>query len=149
MKNQSWATPANVSISHKESTMTQALPTQKTTQWVTVCSVEAIHPNMGVCALVEGEQIAIFRLGKGTEIFAISNYDPFSRSFVLSRGLVGDRKGTPKVASPIYKQNFCLATGRCLDDETVSIPTFPTRIVEGQVQVGVSSADPLYLRGET
>jgi nitrite reductase (NADH) small subunit len=128
-------------LSHKESTMTQALPTQKTTQWVTVCSVEAIHPNMGVCALVEGQQVAIFRLGKGTEIFAISNYDPFSQSFVLSRGLVGDRKGTPKVASPIYKQNFCLATGQCFDDETVSIPTFPTRIVEGQVQVGVDKIE--------
>jgi nitrite reductase (NADH) small subunit len=141
MKNQSWAVPANLSINYKENTMTQALPTHKTTQWVTVCSVEAIHPNMGVCALVEGKQVAIFRLGQGTEVFAISNYDPFSRAFVLSRGLVGDRKGTPKVASPIYKQNFCLATGKCLDDENVSIPTFPTRIIEGQVQVGIDKIE--------
>ncbi len=118
--------------------MTQAIPAQKATQWITVCSVEAIHPNMGVCALVEGQQVAIFRLGKGTEVFAISNYDPFSRAFVLSRGLVGDRNGTPKVASPIYKQNFCLATGQCLDDENVSIPTFPTRIVEGHIQVAIT-----------
>ncbi|MEP0879706.1 nitrite reductase (NAD(P)H) small subunit [Funiculus sociatus GB2-M2] len=44
----------------------------------------------------------------------------------------------PKVASPIYKQNFNLLTGQCLDDETVSIPTFPVRVVEDNVQIAVS-----------
>jgi nitrite reductase (NADH) small subunit len=58
---------------------------------------------------------------------------------VLSRGLVGDRKGILKVASPIYKQNFNLATGECLDDETVKISTFPVRIVEQRVQIGTSA----------
>lgn len=106
-------------------------------QWVDVCSVSNIQPNTGVCALVEGQQIAIFRVGYGTDVYAISNYDPFSKAFVLSRGLVGDRKGVVKVASPIYKQNFNLATGECLDDETVKIPTFPVRTVDERVQVGV------------
>lgn len=118
--------------------MVQALPIQEAiTQWTTVCTLDQILPNTGVCALVEGQQIAIFRIGSGTEIYAIANYDPFSKAFVLSRGIVGDRNGVPKVASPIYKQNFNLQTGQCLDDETVSVQAFPARVIEGQVQISV------------
>jgi len=119
--------------------MVQALPIRDTlTKWVDICSLCAIAPNTGVCALVEGQQVAIFRVGTEADVFALSNYDPFSKAFVLSRGLVGDRNGIPKVASPIYKQNFNLLTGQCLDDETVSIPTFTVRVVEDRVQVAVS-----------
>lgn len=119
--------------------MTQALTTrQNTVKWVDVCPLSAIASNTGVCALVEGQQVAVFRVGTGADVFAISNYDPFSKAFVLSRGIVGDRNGIPKVASPIYKQNFSLLTGQCLDDETVSIPTFTVAIVEDRVQVAIS-----------
>lgn len=117
--------------------MVQALVRETSKTWVDICSIEAIAPNTGVCALVEGQQVAIFKVGNQDEVFAISNYDPFSKAFVLSRGIVGDRQGILKVASPIYKQNFNLLTGQCLDDETVSIPTYPVRVFEGRVQVSV------------
>ncbi|MDO9046768.1 MAG: nitrite reductase (NAD(P)H) small subunit, partial [Methylobacter sp.] len=29
-------------------------------QWIDVCSVDDLQPDSGVCALVEGEQVAIF-----------------------------------------------------------------------------------------
>ncbi|HEY9829848.1 MAG TPA: nitrite reductase small subunit NirD [Stenomitos sp.] len=117
--------------------MVQALVRETSKTWVDICSIEAIAPNTGVCALVKGQQVAIFKVGNQDEVFAISNYDPFSKAFVLSRGIVGDRQGILKVASPIYKQNFNLLTGQCLDDETVSIPTYPVRVFEGRVQVSV------------
>jgi nitrite reductase (NADH) small subunit len=106
-----------------------------TQQWTTICSLERILPNTGVCALVNGKQIAVFRVGEGTDVYAIENYDPFSKAYVLSRGIVGDRNGIPKVASPIYKQNFSLLTGKCLDDTTVKIQTFAVQVIDGQVQV--------------
>ncbi|MDB9509954.1 nitrite reductase small subunit NirD [Kamptonema animale CS-326] len=116
--------------------MVQAVPVRdNVTTWVDVCPLAAIAPNTGVCALVEGEQVAVFRVGNGAEVYAIANYDPFSKAFVLSRGIVGDRNGVLKVASPIYKQNFSLLTGQCLDDETVKIPTFTVRVVDNMVQV--------------
>lgn len=116
--------------------MLQSLPVRETiTTWVDICPLSAIMPNTGVGALVEGKQVAIFRIGYENELYAISNYDPFSKAFVLSRGIVGDRNGIPKVASPIYKQNFNLITGQCFDDETVSVPTFIVRVVEDRVQV--------------
>ena len=120
--------------------MVQALERQSITKWIDICPLSAIAPNTGVCALVEGGQVAVFRVGTEAEVFAISNYDPFSKAFVLSRGIVGDRNGIPKVASPIYKQNFNLITGQCLDDETVSIPTFTVRVMEDTVQVAVMAS---------
>jgi nitrite reductase (NADH) small subunit len=118
--------------------MVQSLPVQDiVTTWVDICALGAIAPNTGVCALLEGKQVAIFRVGNGADVYAISNYDPFSKAFVLSRGIIGDRNGILKVASPIYKQNFSLLTGQCLDDETVKIPTFPVKVVNDMVQVGI------------
>jgi nitrite reductase (NADH) small subunit len=121
--------------------MLQSVSNQNITEWITVCPIAQIVPSTGVCALVAGEQVAVFHVQSGPDrtstTYAIANYDPFSNAFVLSRGIVGDRAGIPKVASPIYKQNFNLETGECLDDATVTIATYPSRIVDGQVQIGV------------
>ena len=106
-----------------------------TQQWTTICPLERILPNTGVCALISGKQVAVFRVGDESNVYAIDNYDPFSKAFVLSRGLVGDKNGIPKVASPIYKQNFNLVTGECLDDSTVKLHTYSVRVVDGQVQL--------------
>ena len=104
---------------------------------IDVCPVDALVPGRGVCALVNGHQVAIF-LVEG-ELFALSNFDPFSSAFVLSRGIVGSRGERLKVASPVYKQNFDLRTGECLDDPTVSVPVYPVRAVDGRVQVAAPS----------
>lgn len=101
--------------------------------WEDVCALEEIAANTGVCALVGGRQIAIVRAG--AEVYAIGNFDPFSKAFVLSRGIVGDRNGVPKIASPIYKQSFDLRTGRCLDDAAVRVPTYEVRVERGRVLV--------------
>jgi nitrite reductase (NADH) small subunit len=108
---------------------------QSATQWTTVCPLNRIAINTGVCALVNDVQVAIFRVGDGTQIYALSNYDPFSKAHVLSRGIVGDRNGIPKVASPVYKQNFNLITGECLDDPSVKVATFLAQVVDEQVQI--------------
>lgn len=113
-----------------------------TRTWVDVCPFDSLVPDRGVCALVGGYQVAVFRLSPAGDaldggLYAVSNYDPFSEAFVISRGVVGSRGDIPKVASPIFKQSFDLLTGACLDDATVSIPTFEVRIVDGVVQVAV------------
>ncbi|WGV14104.1 MULTISPECIES: nitrite reductase small subunit NirD [Psychrobacter] len=97
-----------------------------------VCRLEDILPETGVCALIEGKQVAIFRT-KDNKLFALDNYDPFSQANVLSRGLVGGTTVTNDggideavlyVASPIYKQRFNIATGQCLDDNSVMLATY-------------------------
>jgi nitrite reductase (NADH) small subunit len=107
--------------------------------WVDVVALDELTPGRGVAALVGGRQVAIY-LVAGGELFAVDNHDPFSKTYVLSRGLVGDRDGVPKVASPMYKQSFDLRTGRCLDDDSVRIPVYPVRVESGRVQVTVQPA---------
>lgn len=105
--------------------------------WIRVCKLNDIPSCSGVAALVFGRQVAIFRLK--TDIYAISDYDPFSGAYVLSRGIVGDRGGVIKVASPIYKQSFSLLTGECLDDPTVKVQTYPVRVTDGIVFISIQS----------
>jgi nitrite reductase (NADH) small subunit len=107
--------------------------------WVEVCALDELEPDRGVCALVGDRQVAVFKVSPGDEIYAVSNYDPFSGAFVLSRGIVGSRGDVPKVASPVYKQTFDLRTGICLDDPDVRIATYAVRVVDGRVQVSTES----------
>jgi nitrite reductase (NADH) small subunit len=104
--------------------------------WTDVCALEDVLPGTGVAALVGSEQVALLRSRDGKALYAISNFDPFSHAFVLARGIVGDRGGVPKVASPIYKQNFDLLTGRCLDDPKVRLPIYPVRLRGSRVEIG-------------
>lgn len=103
--------------------------------WESVCKFDDLIDNVGVCVLVNDKQIAIFRLSGSSKLYAIDNHDPFSDANVLSRGICGDLKEQPVVASPIYKQHFNLNTGQCLEDEAVKIAVYPIRIVNGYVQV--------------
>ncbi|MCK9620069.1 MAG: nitrite reductase small subunit NirD [Methylobacter sp.] len=122
-------------------------------KWVEVCSVDDLQPDSGVCALVDGEQVAIFCIQehggesigatptdpRAAKVYAVGNYDPIGNANVLSRGLIGDIRKQPVVASPLYKQHFNLQTGVCLEDETVKIPVYGVRIEDGSVQVKLSS----------
>jgi len=108
-------------------------------EWITVCKVDDLEPDSGVCALVDGRQVAIFYIPKIQAIYAIGNYDPIGKANVLSRGMIGDIQGEPVVASPLYKQHFSLKTGVCLEDEKVKTDVFDVRINEnGQVEINVA-----------
>jgi nitrite reductase (NADH) small subunit len=85
--------------------------------WIAVCKSDQLRPNRGVCALVEGIQVALFRTGDGG-LYAVDNTDPCSGTNVISRGLVGSLGDVWIVASPMYKQRFELSTGVCIDDPT-------------------------------
>src|SRR5882724_9146746 len=114
----------------------QATPEE--VEWHDVCAIDDVLPGTGAAALIGGEQIAVVRTRDG-QFAALSNFDPFSNAFVIARGIVGDRAGVPKIASPIYKQNFSLLTGECLDDSSVRLPVFPIRVAAGRIHVSVAA----------
>ena len=103
--------------------------------WVCVARLADLEPDRGVAARLGREQVALFKVGETGELFAIDNRDPFSGANVMSRGIVGDREGEPKVASPIYKQSFSLRTGQCLDQSDVSVVVWQVRGRDGFVEV--------------
>ncbi|EEP71704.1 nitrite reductase (NAD(P)H), small subunit [Micromonospora sp. ATCC 39149] len=104
-----------------------------TLDWVPVCPLDRLEPERGVAALVDGAQVALFRTGD--ELFALDNLDPVGGAYVLSRGIVGSRGGTPTVASPLHKQVYDLRTGACLDLPGVAVLRHDVRCRDGMVEV--------------
>jgi len=111
---------------------------QQAVNWVDICSLSDIPPNTGVCAELAGEQVAIFHLktsSNASQVKAVSNFDPFSGANILSRGLITETDDTHFVASPLLKQQFCLSTGHCDLDKSMSIATYQVRISGELVQL--------------
>ncbi|MGB1556754.1 MAG: nitrite reductase small subunit NirD [Oceanococcaceae bacterium] len=106
--------------------------------WNIVCRLDDILPNTGVGALVNGQQIALFRL-EDDRVFAIDNYCPFSQANVLSRGLIGELNGALCVASPVYKQHFRLEDGVCLEDAAQSVHAYAVRVGPEGVAVALGA----------
>jgi nitrite reductase (NADH) small subunit len=94
--------------------------------WTTICRYDDLLPERGVAALLDGEQVAVFRTFDGV-LHALGNRDPFSGAYVLARGIVGTRGDEPIVASPLFKHVFELRTGRCVSEPAVSVPVHAVR----------------------
>jgi nitrite reductase (NADH) small subunit len=110
--------------------------------WVTVCKQSDLIAGRGVAALINNHQYALFLTNQG-ELFAIDNRDPFCDANVMARGIIGDRNGEPKVASPMLKQTFSLQTGICFEDPTITIPTHQIRTTPTQtIQIQVPTEPP-------
>jgi nitrite reductase (NADH) small subunit len=132
-------------------------------EWVRLCRLDQLTPDRGRAALVGGQQVAVFRLSArpsdsppeavgdpvvggdqalSEHVYAVGNRDPFSGAHVLARGIVGDKGGVPKVASPVFKQSFDLRTGECLDDPEVTVPAYRVRVEDGWILVELSQGSP-------
>ncbi|MEV7598472.1 nitrite reductase small subunit NirD [Kitasatospora sp. NPDC089797] len=107
-------------------------------RWQSVCALADLQPGRGVAVLLPGAagQVALFR-GRGGELYAVDNLDPFSGAPVLARGLLGSRGDRPTLISPMYKQVYDLTDGRCLDEPTAPdgsaavLRRWPVRVVPG------------------
>jgi nitrite reductase (NADH) small subunit len=112
------------------------------TRWARVCELSQLEPLWVEAALIDGEQIALVRMPDDT-VYAVSNQDPVTGSFVMSRGIVGSRGDDPTLTSPLHKQVYNLATGECFGDPDVQLRTFEARVTDGTVQVrNAHSATP-------
>ena len=105
--------------------------------WNPVCHISDLEDNAGVCARLNDLQIALFKfiVGGEAQYFATGNWDPIGEANVLSRGILGSVGESLVVASPLYKQHFCLKTGQCLEDEKTCIPVYPLRVVGEQLEI--------------
>ena len=102
-----------------------------------VMPLDRLVPERGAVALVDGQQVALFRVVDGgvDTVFAVSHHDPFSGANVMARGIVGSSGDRVTVASPMYKQVFDLASGVCLSQPEIRLQVWRTRIEEGVVYV--------------
>ncbi|WP_129336217.1 nitrite reductase small subunit NirD [Cellulomonas endophytica] len=110
-------------------------------RWHPVCALDDLVAERGAAALVDGVQVALFRLHDGT-VRAVDHRDPASGANVMARGLVGTRGAVPTVAGPLYKQVFDLTTGRCLDDPALALGVHEVQVAGGTVLVRVHGGPP-------
>ena len=113
------------------------LTDQSTINWFAACGVEDVPANGGVCVKYQETQIALFHFARRDEWYATQNECPHRQQMALSRGLIGTQNDEPKVACPFHKKTFSLATGECLSGDECSIKTYPVRVENGQVWIGV------------
>ena len=104
--------------------------------WQRVCAVDELEPSWGEALLVRMKQIALFLLSPG-EIYAVSNRDPATNAYVISRGIVGSKGDRPTVASPLLKHVYDLGTGECFGQPDLALETYRTRVVGGFIEVEV------------
>jgi len=105
-------------------------------EWSGVCALDRLEPLWGEAALIDGVQVALVLLPDGS-LYAVSNQDPATGSFVMSRGIVGSRGDRPTLASPLHKQVYDLETGECFTSPDYVLRTFPVRVDHGTVQIQV------------
>ncbi|WP_417883021.1 nitrite reductase small subunit NirD [Vibrio rumoiensis] len=108
--------------------------------WHKVCELNQLNAYLGTGAIVDDQQVALFYLPSdkkqtSEQVFAIDNWDPIGKAFVLSRGIVGDVKGTPCVASPLYKQHFDLQSGHCIEQPEIQVKTWQVKVEQQAVWI--------------
>jgi nitrite reductase (NADH) large subunit len=111
--------------------------------WVRAGDVVDFPIDGGATIKYGQSQIAVFNFTSRGEWYASQNMCPHKQAFVLSRGILGDTAGEPKVACPLHKKTFSLNTGASLQGEEYHIRTFPVKVEAGEVYLELPPADVL------
>lgn len=110
---------------------------EKIITWFLACDVKEIPDNGGVCVKYHEKQIALFYFTRRNEWYATQNECPHRNQMALSRGMIGSHGDEPKVACPFHKRTFSLKTGECLSGDNCSIKTYPVKVEDEKVFVGI------------
>ena len=107
--------------------------------WFKACKIEDVPADGGAAIKYQQEQIALFYFARKNEWYATQNECPHKMEMILSRGMLGDHAGEPKVACPFHKQTFSLKSGKSLNGDCDHIKTYPVKVEDGIVYVDVTS----------
>lgn len=106
--------------------------------WYKTAKVSAFPINGGACIKYKDLQIAVFNFERLHHWYACQNLSPEKKEMVLSRGMIGETKGIPKIACPLHKKTFSLETGENLNGDLNPIAIYPVKIENDFVYVGFS-----------
>ncbi|MEQ8219899.1 MAG: nitrite reductase small subunit NirD [Arenibacter sp.] len=116
----------------------EAVKTEKVSLWFKAAPVGKFPLNGGACVKYKGMQIAVFNFTREGKWYACQNLCPHKMEMVLSRGMIGEDQGEPKVACPLHKNSFSLKTGKHLNGDLNRIATYPVKIENDFVYIGFS-----------
>lgn len=106
--------------------------------WFKAATVDAFPADGGRCVRYKSLQIAVFNYTSKGRWYACQNLCPHKLEMVLSRGMIGDDLGIPKVACPMHKKTFSLETGENLNGDLPGVATYPVKIEDNFVYIGFS-----------
>lgn len=106
------------------------------TVWFKAASIKDFPKDGGACVKYKDKQIAVFNFDRLDKWYACQNVCPHKMEMVLSRGMIGDDKGLPKVACPMHKKTFSLENGENLNGDLDAIATYPVKIEGENVYIG-------------
>lgn len=106
--------------------------------WFKAASVKDFPADGGACVKYKNKQIAVYNFTRLNKWYACQNVCPHKMEMVLSRGMIGDHQGIPKVACPLHKKTFSLETGENLNSDLDAIATYPVKIEGENVYIGFS-----------
>jgi len=109
--------------------------------WFKACRRADVPDNGGVCVKYKDTQIALFHFARRNEWYATQNMCPHRHQMALSRGMIGSQNGEPKVACPFHKKTFSLITGECLSGDECAIKTYPVKVENDVVFIGVTAGE--------
>jgi nitrite reductase (NADH) large subunit len=117
--------------------------------WVQVGNVDDFPIDGGSTIKYGKTQIAVYNFASRGEWYASQNMCPHKKAFVLSRGILGDQQGEPKVACPLHKKTFSLNTGESLSDPDYNIETFAVKVEGAAVYLRLPPVEVLDERQAT
>lgn len=107
-------------------------------KWFKVAQTDKFPKEGGIAVKYQDTEIAVFNFTSQEKWYAISNLCPHKQEMLLSRGMIGDKNGIPKVACPIHKKQFSLESGECLDDSSCgNVKVYPIKVEDDFVFIGV------------
>ncbi|WP_298474067.1 nitrite reductase small subunit NirD [uncultured Maribacter sp.] len=124
--------------------MQEILKKYKTTKpedvqvWFKAAHTSSFPKDGGACVKYKDLQIAVFNFDRLQKWYACQNLSPEKQEMVLSRGMIGDHNGIPKVACPLHKKTFSLENGENLNGDLEPIATYPVKIEDDFVYIGFS-----------
>lgn len=129
--------PTRINVIVSEAAQPSRDSSSAVTVWFKAAHESDFPENGGACVKYKDHQIAVFNFSRRKKWYACQNQCPHKMQMILSRGMTGSAHDEPKVACPYHKKTFSLQTGACLSGDEKNIRTYPVRVEEGYIYIGV------------
>ena len=113
------------------------------TKWIPVGAASNFPSDGGATIKYGKVQIAVFNFASRGKWYACQQMCPHRKAFVLSRGIIGDSAGDPKVACPLHKKTFSLESGAGTSDDDFCVHVFTAKVEDDQVYLDLPPTEVL------
>jgi 3-phenylpropionate/trans-cinnamate dioxygenase ferredoxin component len=112
---------------------------QTALSWRYAADVSALRPNRGLSCIVGEERVALFLVDG--EVFALRDLCPHQGALLSEGAAYAQDDGDPVVVCPVHYWMFSLRDGHSPSSPAFQACTYPVKVEEEQVLVGLAVRD--------